>query len=300
MAHAPFVEANLVGFFDPALAVTGRALMRVGVPAPGMLDPAAIPPTRIHDARALQRASGMSEAAFFAANGFVLLPHRSAVADWDADPVAPDSPLTRTYLPEVEALVRERLLPGRAIDVWQGPPVRRGPGTANPEYAGGVHQDFGLSADEFQETLETFTAPEFGQAWRGRYDGADVRGFVAIDFWRTAGMREPLRHMPLAFCHPESVRVEDVVPLGLVDFTPSGRTTRQAGLRYDPAQRWYYYPEMTPDEVLAFVQFRVDKRDAEPRVACCFHSAFEHPHTPANAEVRQSSEQRALVFLLDD
>ena len=177
--------------------------------------------------------------------------------------------------------------------------MRRGPGTPNPEYAGGVHQDFGLTPDDYQEAIEAFY-PEIAQVWRSRYEQDEVAGFLAIDFWRTAGMRGPLQHMPLSFCHPASVRVEDVVPIGLLDFAPTAKPTNQLALRYDEGQRWYYYPEMTPNEVLAFKQFQFFKDDSEPHVASCFHSAFDLPNTPADAEERQSSEHRALIFCLRD
>jgi len=300
---ADFVESRLGGFFDPAFVATRRVELTIDEGPAEALAPEATPTTRIHDARRLQAAAvgpSYSEARFFEQHGFVLLSHESAVADWDVDPNAPDNELVRVYLPEIETLIRSRLLAGRRIDLWQGPPVRRGPGTPNPQYALGVHQDFGLTPDDYQEAIEAFTSPELGQAWRDRYDHDDVIGFVSIDFWRTAGMHGPLHHMPLTLCAPASVRIDDVVPIGLLNFTPSGKPTNQLGLRYQDDQRWYYYPEMEPDEVLAFKQFQCLKDDREPRVACCFHSAFELPNTPADTEERQSSEHRVQVFLLRD
>ena len=304
MAEEPFVESKLVGFFDPAFVAEGRIAIRIGEEADGMLTPEATPPSRIHDARHLQVAaqgqSSFSEAGFFEEHGFVLLPHESTVEDWDVDPATPDNEFTRIYLPEIEELVRTRLLPGRRIDVWQGPRLRRGPGTPNPEYAGGVHQDFGLTPDDYQENIQVFASPEIAQIWRSRYEQDDVVGFLSIDFWRTAGMGRPLQHMPLGFCHPASVRVEDLVPVGLLDFTPTGKPSNQLALRYDERQRWYYYPEMTANEVLVFKQFQFFKDDSEPQMASCFHTAFELPNTPADAEERQSSEHRVLIFCLRD
>ena len=302
MAEEAFVESKLFGFFDPRFVAERRVPLKIGELADGMLEPEAIPSARIHDARPLQNEAqeqaSFSEAKFFEQNGFVLLPHESAMDDWDADPASPDNAFARIYLPEIEQLIRTRLLPGRKIDVWQAPPARRGPGTPNPEYAGGVHQDFGLTPDDYQENMAVFVGPEMAQGWRNRYEQEDVAGFVSVDFWRTVGMGEPLRHMPLGFCHPASVRVEDVVPTGLVDLSPSGKLTNQSGLRYHERQRWYYYPGMTPNEVLAFKQFEMFKDDVEPRVASCFHTAFELPNTPDDAEERQSSEHRALIFYL--
>jgi hypothetical protein len=304
MSDQTFVESHLVGFFPPGFVAQGRVPITINEAPEGMLAAEATPPAEVHDARQLQadaqRLPSFSEAKFFDEHGFVLLPHESAVQDWDVDPTTPDSELAQVYLPEIEELVRTRLLPGRRLDVWQGPPVRRGPGTPNPEYAGGVHQDFGLTPDDYQELIEVFTSPELGQGWRSRFDMDEVEGFVSVDFWRTAGMSGPLQHMPLALCHPASVRVEDVVPIGLLDFTPSGKPTNQSGLRYAEDQRWFYYPEMTPHEVLAFKQFEFFKAVPEPAITSCFHSAFELPNAPDDAEIRQSSEQRALIFCLKD
>jgi len=54
---------------------------------------------------------------------------------------------------------------------------------------------------------------------------------------------------------------------------------------------------MRPDELLAFKNFQ---EAPEPRVETCFHSAFEDPGTPPDAEIRQSSEHRVSVFLRKD
>lgn len=304
MSGEPFVESQLLGFFDPAYVPSGRVTFAIGDAVEGILEPEAIPIARIHDARHLQAAAQVqasySEAAFFEKHGFALLPHESAVKDWDTDTAVPENELARVYLPEIETLIRTRLLAGRKIDLWQAPPIRRGPGTANPEYAGGVHQDFGMTTDDYHQTLEAFAGPLASQTWRSRFEQDDVAGFMSINFWRTAGMRKPLQHMPLSFCHPDSVGVEDLIPVGLLGLTPTGEPTNQLGLRYTERQRWYYYPAMTPDEVLVFKQFQFSKDDPKPLVTSCFHSAFEHPDTPPEAEVRQSSEQRVLVFCLRD
>src|SRR6478672_240136 len=71
-----------------------------------------------------------SEAERFAEDGFVLLPHATGVRDWDSD-------IEQVYLPEIEAIVRDRLFPGQRVEIQQRASlVRRGRGTANP-YAGG-------------------------------------------------------------------------------------------------------------------------------------------------------------------
>ena len=292
-------QAQLNGFFRPDYVGAERVMMRIGEPVADAMPWGAAPLTEIADARPLQ-AQAASVAAFFAEHGFALLGHPSAVTDWTTDPAGADttSQAHRLYLPEVEALIRERLLPGQALQTWQRAGlVRRGPGADNG-YAPAVHQDFGLSADDYAHNVVAFASEEAAARWRERYDRDDVEGFMVIDFWRPIGMGEPLRHMPLAVCDPASVDPADVVESGLLDFAPTGRPTRQVSLRYNPTQRWFYYPGMTVDEVLAFKIFHCQKAGARPSLRTCFHSAFADPTTPADAEPRKSCEHRAGVFLL--
>ena len=108
-------------------------------------------------------------------------------------------------------------------------------------------------------------------------------------------MTQPVRHMPLALCDPSTVRLEDLVPTSLVNFTPTGKPSVQMGLRYHPDQRWYYYPNMTTEEVLVINQFDL-RRGEMPTLRSCFHTAFELPDTPADAEPRKSCEHRPQIF----
>lgn len=252
------------------------------------------------DARALQE--GQSEADFFEQHGFVLLNHQSAVTDWEPNPASPDeSDLARHYLPEIEDIIRTRLLPGRAVKILQRPMlVRRGAGTDLAFYGLGVHQDFGLDAEDYQVNIRSFVGDAGADWWRQQYRSENVTGFMTINFWRTTNMEGPLRHMPLGVCDPSTVQAEDVLPTRFNDIAPGGKPTNQLALRFNPDQRWYYYPEMTGDELLAFKIFECRKEDSEPVFRTCFHSAFEDPTTPSDAEPRQSCEHRVGVFILKD
>jgi hypothetical protein len=279
---------QLYGLFPPDFS-QGRFSAAVGTPPP---DAPTFPPTEIRDARALQ-AGAESEAAFFDAHGFVLLPHATKVRDWDKDVAA-------LYLPEIETIVRKRLLPDRRVEVQQGPfLLRRGRGTATPFYANGVHQDHGLTPQDYEQNVGAFAGAEAARWWRLRFDRDDVAGFMAIDFWRTTNMAEPLRHMPLALCDPTSVAPDDVIPTILTGIAPEGRESRHLSLRFNAGQRWYHYPRMTGDELLAFKIFQCAK-DGDGDFASCFHSAFADPDMPADAEHRQSCEHRVGVLILKD
>ncbi|MCR6658659.1 MAG: hypothetical protein NVV72_04685 [Asticcacaulis sp.] len=292
--------AILNGFIRRDLVIDGPVLIRVNGPADGPMPWEAAPPIAIHDARALQTGD-LPVDAFLAANGFALTDHVSQVADWDsgASQDQEKNDILRVYMPEIEALIRDRLLPGRRLEIRQGPYlVRRGPGS-NP-YAQGVHQDHGLTPDDYMESLEAFSTPEYAQSWRARYDQPDVAGYMVLNFWRTVYMDQPLRHMPLAICHPASVAPDDLVPAALVDFAPSGKNTNQLSLRYNPEHRWHYYPDMTTGEVLVFKIFEHFKEAPEAGLKTVFHTAFAHPETPADAPERQSCEHRVGVFILKD
>ena len=314
----PVVEAELHGLFAPDFSVpasSGRLVIDVGCYelTDGMLPPTSM---SIHDARQRQataaRDASFLESAFFKEHGFILLHHESAVRDWDSGSVvdpsrggsgavpAATNDIANIYLPEMDALIRTRLLPGVGIEIQQPPALlRRGPGTANPYYGLAVHNDYGLTADDYQDNLEAFGTPEAAQGWRDRYEQDDVRGYLTINFWRTVYMDEPLRHMPLAVCEPRSISADDLVPSGLANFTSTGKVSNQQNLRYSPGHRWHYYPRMTSDEVLAFKNFQCMKSDAAPVLHSCFHTAFAEPGASPHVQKRQSCEHRVGVFFLD-
>lgn len=305
MAETAQVDARLNSLFEPGFVAEDRVLIDATgrAPTPGVgADPVAV---KIRNARQLQSAAETSgsfgEAEFFAEHSFVVLGHRSHFRGWDADPAGNvDAGLMHTYFPEIESIIRERLLPGHRLEI---PPVanllRRGPDSPNPFYGTVVHQDYGLSADDYEENVAAYGTDAAAQAWRSQYDRDEVAGFLVINFWRTVHMDGPLRHLPLAVCDPYSVAPDDVVSTGLLNFTPTGRPSNQLGLRHNPEQRWYYYPGMTAGEVLAFKNFQCFKDDARPKLRTCFHSAFDEPAAPADATPRQSCEYRVGVFFLN-
>ena len=306
MTDVAHVEARLNSLFKPGFVSEDRVLMdaKGQMPTPGVLPEA--PPVRIRNGRELQalaRTDGLfTEAGFFEEHSFVLLDHSSGVRNWDNDPVAPpeDTDIYRVYFPEIDSIIRERLLPGYSVEIPHRPYLlRRGPETPNPYYGVGAHQDYGLSADDYEENLAAYGADESAETWRRIYDRDEVVGFLVINLWRTVHMDEPLAHMPLAVCDPYTVEPDDVLSTGLVNFTPTGRPSNQLSLRYNPAQHWYYYPRMTTEEVLAFKNFQCWKSDQRPTLRTCFHSAFDEPHPAERASERQSCEYRVGIFFLN-
>ena len=284
------VRAHLQGLVPPESVA--QRIFYPGDPAPGPdFDPSTLP-LEIGDGRRLQ-ADAASEAACFEAHGFALLDHHLTGHAHRPDQLGADD-YARLYQGPIDTLVREGLFPGRRVEVDQPlKPVCRG-GDEESAYATWVHQDFGLTADDFERNLAGIASPEAAGEWRARYDRAEVTGCVAISLWQTLGMRHPLQHMPLALCDPSSVEMADVVDAAAAE---GGRY--HIGLRYNAGQLWYHFPALRSDELIAFKLFECRKDDPGPeRLRSVFHAAFDDPATPAGAERRQSCEHRAIVLLL--
>ena len=293
--------AELQGLFPPDFRHSGALQIDVGKGPPAGFKMPRFGPFQIEDARLLQ--DGKPAAAFFDDHGFVLLPHATRVRDWDVNPVsAQSSEVIRLYYPEIDDLVRHRLYPARRIELFQwSPPLRRGRDTGTQQYAASVHSDYGLTPEDFEVSVIAYADRRAAEGWRARYDQDDVEAFAVVDFWRPTNMCGPLVHMPLALCDASSVELADLVPTSMRGIAPSGLPTNHVAVRYNPGQRWYYYPGMGIDEVLAFKLFECRKRDPGPsRFRSVFHSAFADPVAPCDAEERQSCEHRVGVLILKD
>jgi hypothetical protein len=244
----------------------------------------------VHDARRLQTYAS-TDAGFFDKHAFVLLPHATAVRDWDRD-------VESIYRAEIDTIIRERLLPGRRVHTIHAPRVMRR-GAGRRYYARYVHADAPLTVDLYARNVGAFGSAQTERLWRQAFARRDVERFVWIDFWRTTNMTAPLRHMPLAMCEPNSVARADIFPT-ILRLRPEGRAIHHLALRFNPAQAWHYYPEIAPSEVIAFkhCEFRKDDPEAAPQNV--FHVAFIDPSAPADAEERQSCDHRVGVMVLRD
>jgi hypothetical protein len=133
------------------------------------------------------------------------------------------------------------------------------------------------------------SAPQRVRDFFGEEAAALLRGRVqVINLWRP--ITGPLRDAPLAVCDARTVASEDLVGSDLVYRDRVGETY---AVRFNPAHRWYYVPEMKRDEVLLLKCY-----DSRRDVAARFmpHTAFEDPTAPANVLPRESIEIRTLVF----
>jgi hypothetical protein len=267
----PYVEAEL-----NYLAPTGER-PRYYAYEPDSSDRPAVMPiephtVQIHTLRPIADELGLD------VQGFALLDQRSAVRDfWDDDEVR------RVYYPEAERFLAEVTGASRVF-IFDHLQRRRVPGLVDRSRSGPrqpatrVHVDH--TARSGPQRVRDLMGDEAEELLRGRVQ--------VINLWRP--IRGPLRDAPLAVCDSRTVAPDDLVPADLVYRDRVGETY---SVRYNPAHRWYYAPEMRPDEAL-LLKIADTKTDISARFMP--HTAFTDPTTPADAFPRESIELRTLVF----
>ena len=210
--------------------------------------------------------------------GFELLGHRSAVKDFYND-----DEVRSVYYPEAERLIAEVTGASRVF-IFDHTVRRRvagvddrAPGTPR-QPATRVHVDH--TAKSGAQRVRDFFGDEAEELLKGRVQ--------VINLWRP--IRGPLRDAPLAVCDAQSVAPEDLVPSDLVYRDRVGETY---AVNYNPGHRWFYVPDMQPDEALLLKCF---DSATDGRARFMPHTAFADPTAPDDILPRESIELRTLVF----
>ena len=152
--------------------------------------------------------------------------------------------------------------------------VKPTPNGSGGAYAQGIHADMSPAVEDgFRRIVP------------------DDRHFESINIWRSANS-ETVRMMPLAVCDMRSVRIDDIV---FGDGQNTGNIKQYTKvvdqrLIHGPHQRWYYFPDMTPDEALLFRQY--DTRQEILNLRTVFHTAVADPTSPDDAPMRSTIEVR--------
>jgi hypothetical protein len=268
--NLPFVEAELhyLGHmterprnytFDPP----------PGVPRSNVVRETHVVP--IHDMRGVEAEISLDR------EGFELVGHRSAVRDF-----YDEAQLRDVYYPEAERLIAEATGASRVF-IFDHTLRRRVVG-ADDRAAGvprqpatRVHVDH--TAKSGPQRVRDLLGDEAEELLKGRVQ--------IINLWRP--IRGPLRDAPLAVCDARSVAAEDLVPSDLVYRDRVGETY---AVKYNPHHRWFYVPEMQPDEALLLKCF---DSETDGRARFMPHTAFDDPTVRAVLP-RESIELRTLVF----
>jgi hypothetical protein len=227
-------------------------------------------PVRIRDARPLIGAPSLDK------EGFALTRHATKVASF-YDQAA----VKAVYYPEMAQLVQAAT--GARRVVCFDHIVRHAPKAENrlngiKEPAKRVHNDYTEASGP--QRVRDLLPDEAAQLLQRR--------FAIVNVWRA--IHGPLRDSPLALCDARSIAPADLVD---TDLKYPDRTGEIQSVTHNPAQRWYYFPDLLPSEAL-FIKCFDSAKDGRARFAA--HGAFDDPTTPADARPRESIEARTLVF----
>ena len=217
-------------------------------------------------------------------DGFAIVRSASAVRDF----FTAEGRLS--YLREIEALLLDVTGGSRAVALANGV-IRRSERSAGHRRDGTTvlgrfaHCDFSSAPAGSTYWVEKMLGPhEARQRLATR--------FALYNVWRP--LSPPPHDSPLALCDARSVAAEDVIGCDQILCSPDGsRTAFELSLfRYNSAQRWCYFSNMSLQEALVFKGFDSDPR----RAGGVAHAAFDAPECPPGAPGRESIDERVIVF----
>lgn len=209
-------------------------------------------------------------------NGFEFVRHRTAVEDF-----FDERELRSVYYREVERLVKE--VSGASRVVVFDHTLRSGDQDEREarrvrEPVLSVHNDYTewSGPQRVRDLL-----PQEAEALL-------AHRFAIIQVWRA--IKGPILSHPLAIADARSLAPGDLLVAERRYPDRVGQTYR---VKYNPAHRWFYFPQMRRDEALVFKVFDSEK---DGRARFTAHTSFDDPASPADAPPRQSIEARTLAF----
>jgi hypothetical protein len=226
------------------------------------------------------------------AHGFELGHYPSDVTDWEGN-YGPQS----AYAQQVGAIAQA--MTGCDLVLPMGGQVRCSgltSATVQPP-AAEAHVDFTTkTANMVAERMYRMARP----------DGAGFSRFICFSLWRV--LSPPPQDMPLALCEGGSVRDDegtantkvdvDVIPTGddlFVEIPGEEDMVAATIFHHSPDHKWWYFPDMTPDEVI-FIKFHDSDHTRAWRAP---HTAFRDVSRP-DANERRSMEYRAVAYWTED
>lgn len=198
---------------------------------------------------------------------------------------ADDASIEANYYPELEALLLEHI-PGSNRVIFFDHTIRRADPGAPRTPVNRVHID--QTASSVVQRVKRHLPPDEAEAaLKGRYR--------IVNVWRPLN-KNPVESYPLAFGSSATLEDADLIPIE--HRYNDGYTGQIAGIRHNPAQKWYYLSGMTGDERLLLQCFDSEglKEGSGVLGGRLPHSAFVDPRSRPDAEARESIEVRALVF----
>jgi hypothetical protein len=207
--------------------------------------------------------------------GFLFRRHETAVKDF-YDPAE----VEQVYYPEIEALMKQATGAEKVVTfdhTLRVGPARQQKGLREPVRR--VHNDYTVKSGP-QRVRDLLPPAEAEERLTQR--------FAIVNVWRP--IRGPVEEAPLAVCDARSIAPSDLIA---TDLRYPDRTGETYSVAYNPAHRWFYFPEMRREEVL-FLKCYDSATDGRARFAA--HTAFDDPTGPRLPIARESIETRSLLF----
>ena len=211
--------------------------------------------------------------------GFALVKQESAVeVFYDDDAIA------RIYEAEVKALVLS-VTGARRVEIFDH--TRRAAATEVQqartirEPASIVHNDYTARSGPNRLRDHLAETPDEAEALL-------ARRFAIVNVWRS--IKGTVRNAPLALCDASSVAPGELIP---VERRARERIGEIQLAVHSPGHRWFYFPEMRPDEVLLLKTY---DSETDGRARFTIHTSFDDPNAEADAPSRESIETRCFVF----
>jgi hypothetical protein len=114
------------------------------------------------------------------------------------------------------------------------------------------------------------------------------RRFAVVQTWRP--INKPVQNEHLAIADAQSIGTSELIPSARIYPNRRGEVYHST---YNPAHRWYYFPNMQRNEAMVLKCYDSSK---DGRARWTAHCAFDDPTAPANAPPRESIEMRTLAF----
>jgi hypothetical protein len=223
--------------------------------------------------------------------GFVLARHASSVARepemLDTNLVVQNGlpPINRAYYEELQPLIEQISGARDVIPQATGLTVRFSARSQRQSWAGAAGF---IHLDVTEQSVRRFL--DFSLEAAGR-PITPYRRVVLYQTWRAVS--DAPQDNLLALCDRTSVRPAEVAyydaVIGEKDTTLE--TVEARSCRYSPDHRWWYTPDMAPEDVLVFLGYD----SADPHGVQPFHTGFDLPDRP-DATPRASLEARFFAF----
>jgi hypothetical protein len=259
----------------------GRVSYKIYPPSSGR--EAVSPPKKYHDVP-IYNCRPVASQFDLDREGFIFVVHSCELGDFLSEPF-----VRERYYPHTEALLQKAT--GALEVIAFDHNVRSSVGAQKGQ--AGIRQPVDSVHDDYTHSSGKKRVRELLEA-RGHMHLLQHRTAL-INVWRP--IRGPVQDVPLAVCDAQSASLEDFVDTDIDHFAENdlSRPSHSGeiySVHYNPKHRWYYAPDMQPDEAWVFKGY--DSLRTVARFTP--HTGFNNPDRPVQFLPRESIEVRTIVI----